>query len=128
MTVNEADPFTVKAFVQEVGQTQSAEDSDTCENGECGDGPPIPHSPFFLENYSLDQLTMTGTISSQNKGKVALIMTPDSGIVNAAVGEYIGRQNGLILAINPEIMIIQEKYRTAQGWQNRNAALPLIRN
>ncbi|MBV7434658.1 pilus assembly protein PilP [Cardiobacteriaceae bacterium TAE3-ERU3] len=125
---DDSDPFSVKAFVEEVGRIQSAENSDSCEGDECGDGPPAPHAPFFLENYSLDQLAMTGTLSSPTKGKIALIMTPDSGIVNAAVGEYIGRQNGLIIAINREVMIIQEKYRTAQGWQNRNASLPLIRN
>lgn len=124
----EKDPFTVKSFVREVGQGQLVEDSDACRSDDCGDGPPIPHSPFFLESYGLDQLTMTGTMSNSNKGKVALIMTPDSGIVYATVGEYIGRQNGLIIAINREAVIIQEKYRTAQGWENRNATLPLIRN
>lgn len=121
------DPFAVKAFVEEIGLAQSA-DTDPCEDNECGDGPPAPHTPFFLENYSLDQLAMAGTLSSPNRGKIALIMTPDAGIVNAAVGEYIGRQNGLIIAISREVMTIQEKYRTAQGWQNRNAMLTLIRN
>lgn len=125
---NETDPFAVKDFVKEVGQGQLDADSDACESGECGDGPPAAHAPFFLENYSLDQLTMTGTISSANKGKIALIMTPDSGIVYASVGEYIGRQNGLIKAINREVIIIQEKYKTAQGWENRNTSLSLIRN
>lgn len=122
------DPFLVKSFVREISDSLPSDDFESCLQGGCGDGPPVPHAPYFLEEYNMDQLAMVGTLDDPGKGRVALIKTPDSGVITSAIGEYIGRNNGLILSINREKMIIREKYRSPQGWKDRMATLNLIRN
>ena len=52
---NDDDPFVVKEFVRELGQEQE-DDENGCRSDNCGDGPPLPHTPFLLENYNLDQV------------------------------------------------------------------------
>lgn len=120
------DPFIIKNFVSLVGATIPTKNAEEyCKVNNCGDGPPTPHIPYFLERYQLDQLTMVGTLSDKKSGREALIKTPDSGVVHARVGEYIGMQNGLILKITPSEMIIREKLRSADGWKDHMEQIKL---
>ncbi|UJF25106.1 pilus assembly protein PilP [Suttonella sp. R2A3] len=124
---SENSPFAVKSFVGRTDVSSQEQPEDICEDTQCGDGPPTDHLPFFLEKYSLDALAMVGTLDAPNGGKSALIKTPDSGIVTADVGQYIGKNNGLIIAIGRDNLIVREKYRVANGWEDRMDKLILIR-
>lgn len=121
-----ADPFKLKSFVSEVSDDTTAVVSSECNSSVCSASAPVPHIPYYLENFELSSLTMTGTMLSKNKQIIALIRTPNSGIQEAKVGEYIGRNNGLILSIKPDHIVIQEKYKVPRGWQDRMATLELF--
>lgn len=123
----EKSPFTVKSFVGRSDTTTGAALMDVCQDAQCGDGAPEYHLPFFLEKYSLDTLEMVGTLNNPNGSKSALIKTPDSGVVTAYIGQYIGKNNGLIIAIDRENLIVREKYRVPNGWEDRMAKLILLR-
>lgn len=120
----DADPYALKPFVLDVAS--SDDEQGECDSADCGDGPPAPHAPFFLENYELDELTMVGTMMSPNNQRVVLIQTPDSGIVKTKVGEYIGRNNGLIQTIDLDHVVVREKRKVPRGWQNQMAIMELF--
>ena len=105
------DPFALKPFVVDAS---------------CGDGAPVPHTKYFLENYDLGQLSMVGTVVNKNQRRAALIQTPDAGIVNTMQGEYMGKNNGLIISIKPDHIMVREKFKVPRGWQNRMAILELF--
>lgn len=119
-------PFSVKDFVRKPGDEDSV-DNDDCASFGCGDGAPIPHAQYFLETFNLDQLSMIGSMRFSNRGRVALIQTPSNNVVYAAKGEYIGRNNGLILSVEKNKLIVREKYRSPKGWQDRMAKLSLVK-
>ena len=98
------DPFKLKPFVVEISKETGA---------------PLAEA----ECYSLQ---MTGTMLSPNKQIIALVKTPNSGIQEARVGEYIGRNHGLIKSIKPDHIVIEEKYKVPRGWQDRTVTLELF--
>lgn len=120
----QADPFKLQSFVTDTAEVPVA--SQNCDTADCGDPPPVPHAPYFLEGYELTKLRMVGTVKSPKLGLSALIQTPDSGVQETRVGQYIGRNNGLILSISPDHIVVQEKYKVPRGWQNRLATLELF--
>lgn len=123
------DPFVVKNFVSADGEAtlQGADDSCTHSNT-CGDGPPAPHLPYYLEDFALDDLQMVGSIDQQkSRVRYAIIKTPDGNVFRAAPGEYIGSNNGLIRGVLPDRVVIQEKVRTGRSWQNRTQEIKLSR-
>lgn len=122
----ENNPFALKAFVVDATVEPKKEDED-CANDDCGDGPPIPHVPYFLEGYPLEELSFVGTVLGKNNRRIALIQTPDSGIVNTMQGEYIGKNNGLVMSIKADHIVVREKQRVPRGWQNRMAILELFK-
>ncbi|MDO4643300.1 MAG: pilus assembly protein PilP [Cardiobacteriaceae bacterium] len=120
-----ADPFALKSFVVDASIPEDS-NKNVCADDDCGDGAPAPHVKYFLENYDLSQLWMVGTILNKNQRRAALIQTPDAGIVNTVQGEYMGKNNGLIISIKPDHVVVQEKHRVPRGWQNRMAILELF--
>lgn len=121
-----ANPFLLKAFVVDA-TTDPEEQNEECADDNCGDGAPVPHVPYFLEGYPLDELTFVGTVLGKNNRRIALIQTPDSGVVNAMQGEYMGKDNGLIVSIKTDHIVIREKQKVPRGWQNRMAILELFK-
>ena len=124
-TADKADPFELKSFVVDAKLPEDSTQN-ACADDSCGDGAPVPHTKYFLENYDLSQLWMVGTILNKNQRRAALIQTPDAGVVNTVQGEYIGKNNGLIISIKPDHVMVREKYRVPRGWQNRLAILELF--
>lgn len=119
------DPFALKSFVIDA-KAPVDESQEACADDSCGDGAPVPHTKYFLENYDLGQLWMVGTVVNKNQRRAALIQTPDAGIVNTVQGEYIGKNNGLIISIKPDHVMVREKFKVPRGWQNRMAILELF--
>ncbi len=83
--------------------------------------PPRNHTKQFLENYSLEDLVFVGTL--KRGGTIALIKTPDQGIVKAKIGQYMGLKNGKILAIKDTAIILQEKVYKAGVWKDKKTVL-----
>lgn len=124
---DKADPFKLLYFVLGASKVEDESSNIDCTEGNCGDPPPAPHAPYFLENYEMSALQMIGTLENEKtKQKTVLIQTPDAGVVKTKVGEYIGRNNGLILSIDEDHIVIQEKYKIPRGWQNRTATMDLV--
>lgn len=120
-------PFALKSFVTDATVEPEADANEDCSNDDCGDGAPIPHVPYFLEGYPLEELTFVGTVLGKNNRRIALIQTPDSGVVNAMQGEYMGKNNGLVVSIKTDHIVIREKQKVPRGWQNRMAILELFK-
>ncbi len=115
------DPFRARKFF--VAEQEPVIDSPTqkCEPPECS--PPTPHEKSFLEDYSLDDLAFVGTLNKVDN--IGLIKTPDVGVVRVKEGDYIGRNNGKILAIEETVIIIQEKFYNGGVWEDKKAKLPI---
>lgn len=121
-----SDPFQVREFVEseptEVTEV-TPEKTEKCEPPKCV--PPEPHPKSLLENYSLASLEFVGTLGSS--ADVALIKTPDYGVLKVRVGEYLGNQNGKVLAIKESAIVIQEKVFKAGTWEDKKTVLTIKR-
>ncbi len=117
------DPFRVRGFLMteemEAPVTTKKDSTPVCSPPTCV--PPKTHSKQFLENYSLDDLAFVGTL--KRGGSVALIKTPDLGIVQVRKGDYMGRKNGKILAIKETAIILQEKVYKSGIWEDKKTVL-----
>lgn len=85
--------------------------------------PPKPHARQFLENYGIENLSFVGTLGFGSG--VALIKTPDLGVVSAKVGDYMGENNGVILEIRENAVILQEKLPRNGLWENKKTVLTI---
>ncbi len=107
------DPFRFREFLikkEAELEIEKNKDKDSkpvvvCEPPKCF--PPVPHPKQLLENYQWDDLTFVGTIGKDNS--VALIKTPDLGVIKVGVGDYFSDQNGVILEIRETVLIVQVK-------------------
>jgi type IV pilus assembly protein PilP len=78
-----------------------------------------------LEAYSLDSLSMVGTLE-QYQTRWALLRTPDGMLHRVRVGNYIGRNNGEIVQIGPNELRLSELVEEEPGrWQQRQASMAL---
>jgi type IV pilus assembly protein PilP len=78
-----------------------------------------------LEAYSLDSLSMVGTLE-QYQTRWALLRTPDGMLHRVRVGDYIGRNNGRIVQIGPNALRLTELVEEEPGlWQQRQASMAL---
>lgn len=78
-----------------------------------------------LEAYSLDSLRMVGTLE-QYQTRWALIITPDGVLHRVRVGNYLGRNNGQIIRIEPSGLVLSEIVPTGPGaWERRQASIAL---
>jgi type IV pilus assembly protein PilP len=109
------DPFTMDDRSAEVAQQREP-------NGLAPD-PARRKEP--LEAYSLDSMRMVGTLEQYRK-RWALITTPDGVLHRVRVGDYIGRNNGRIVRIEPRELQLSELVEEAPGeWQRREASMAL---
>ncbi len=67
-----------------------------------------------LEQYPLDSLKMVGTLRKKKKFWV-VIQAPDGSVYRAAIGNYMGRNNGMIVKISENKVSLVEKIRTELG-------------
>ncbi len=79
-----------------------------------------------LEQFPLDSLSMYGTMSREGRNW-ALIGTPDGGTHTVTLGNHVGRQNGKIIEINEQEVVLREVVKGPTGqWQERRATLTLV--
>lgn len=79
-----------------------------------------------LEQFPLDSLRMYGTMSREGQDW-ALVGTPDGGTHTVTVGNHAGQQNGKIIAINEQEVVLREVVKGPSGlWEERRATLTLV--
>jgi type IV pilus assembly protein PilP len=79
----------------------------------------------FLEQFSLDSLTMVGTLGMNNRN-YGLIKTGDGLVQRVQVGNYLGQSEGRITSIEPSKITISEIVADGLGgFMERSAALAL---
>jgi type IV pilus assembly protein PilP len=78
-----------------------------------------------LELYPLDGLRMVGTL--QQEGHIyALVRTPENTLYRVKVGDHIGQNFGVIVAISENAIQIKEIVQDSAGdWSESNTSLPL---
>ncbi|MEA3639676.1 MAG: pilus assembly protein PilP [Lamprobacter sp.] len=109
------DPFVMDEQAVEV--TQRRNSSGISPN------PLRPKEP--LEAFSLDSLRMVGTLE-QSQMRWALMMTPDGMLHRVRPGNYLGRNNGKIIRIDPTEMLLTEIVEKGPGeWDQRQASIAL---
>ncbi|MBS9778495.1 MAG: pilus assembly protein PilP [Gammaproteobacteria bacterium] len=117
------DPFKAKQFLVLEDKSVDKNKNLKCIPPECS--APKEHKKTFLEDYALSELVFVGTLSKSNH--VALIKTPDVGVVRVKTGDYMGRNNGKILEIQEAAVIIQEKVYMSGIWKNKKSVLMINR-
>jgi len=85
--------------------------------------PMRPKEP--LEAFSLDSLRMVGTLE-QYGTRWALIMTREGILHRVRTGNYLGRNDGKIIRIDPAELLLTEIVEKAPGeWDERQASMTL---
>lgn len=78
-----------------------------------------------LEQFPLDSLDMVGTLGSPGT-LVGLIMDPDAVIHRVRLGNYLGQNDGRIMAIHEDrIELVELVPDGAGGWIEREASVAL---
>ena len=81
--------------------------------------------PEYLESFPLDTLRMVGTMAQEDQ-VWALIQTPDKTIQRVLTGNYLGQNNGKIIAVaDDEIQLIEIIPDSFGGWEERDAVISL---
>lgn len=77
-----------------------------------------------LENFPLDTLKMVGTLEREHTW--ALIRTPEGSIFRVREGNYMGQNNGKIIALDQSKVIVQELIKNGMGeWVERTAQISM---
>lgn len=78
-----------------------------------------------LEQFPLDSLDMVGTLE-RDQTRWGLIRTPDGILHRVRVGNYMGKNNGQIVNINPERIQLTEIINDGPGrWRENQAEIAL---
>ncbi len=87
--------------------------------------PKVRSKPSKLEQYPLAQLKLSGVIGSG--GQLSGIIHLPSGSMSKVVkGHYIGRNNGRVLKVTEQYVLIQEVLPDGLGcWQKRQTTLSM---
>ena len=79
----------------------------------------------YLEQYSLDTLTLVGNLSKDGTDW-SLVRDPDGVIHRVASGNYLGKNHGHVTAVHPGRMELSELIPTGSGgWRLRDTAMAL---
>ncbi|RUO76660.1 pilus assembly protein PilP [Pseudidiomarina taiwanensis] len=80
-----------------------------------------------LESFALDQLTFSGTIRNGDDGYLALLISNEGRLYRVKRGDYIGIDQGEVIAISPDQIVLNEWISTGDGcWQRRETKINLL--
>ena len=86
---------------------------------------PDPHPKEKLENYPLDALKMVGTVGA-GSGIEGLIKDPDGTVNRVHIGNYLGQNNGKIVAISTNRIDLVELIPEGNGrWPQHPTSIEL---
>ena len=90
-----------------------------------GPRPDFDRPKQYLERYELDTLSMVGTFSKE-PSEWALMRDPEGVIHRVAVGDYIGKNHGKVVAIsNAQLSLSELISDGGGGWIVREASIAL---
>lgn len=79
----------------------------------------------LLESFPLDGIDMVGTLG-EDGGMVALVLDPEQVVHRVTVGNYLGQNDGKIVAITENrIDLVETVSDGAGGWVERQASVAL---
>ena len=79
-----------------------------------------------LEQFSLDNLTMQGTLG-EGVGLWALILSQEGEVYRVSVGQYMGLNHGRVTKINPDSIELLEYVPDGSGcWTKRTTKLNIL--
>lgn len=86
---------------------------------------PDPHPTEALEAFPLDSLRLLGTLQHDGT-RWALVRDPDGVVHRLRSGNYLGRNNGKVLHVAEDRLLLSEiVWSDAQGWEDRAAEMAL---
>jgi type IV pilus assembly protein PilP len=86
---------------------------------------PDPHAKEKLEDYPLDSLKMVGTVGA-GPGLEGLVKDPEGTVNRVHVRNYLGQNNGRVMAIaENRIDLIELIPNGNGGWMERPASIEL---
>lgn len=90
-----------------------------------GPRPDLQRPKEYLERFELDTLQMVGTFEKE-ANEWALIRDPDGVVHRVSVGNYMGKNYGRVLSIQPDEVELSEFISNgAGGWLVREAEMAL---
>jgi type IV pilus assembly protein PilP len=89
--------------------------------------PDLARPPQYLEQFSLEELRMRGTIQSPKAPLFALIESPDGNVMRVQVGNYMGKNFGRVVGITPsQVNVIEIVPDGRDGFVERPRSLVMI--
>lgn len=80
----------------------------------------------FLESFGLDQLKMVGTLQGKKgHGITALVRSPDNRLNQVEAGQYMGSNNGHVVQITEDKIVLIETVQDGGGWVDRTAQVQM---
>lgn len=90
-----------------------------------GPSPDLNRRRQPLEAFTLDSLSMVGTIGS-GPGLVGLVLAPDKVTYRVQPGAYIGQSDGRVLSVTPyQIDLVELVPDGSGGWLEREAHIAM---
>jgi len=88
--------------------------------------PDLQRPKEYLENFSIDAVSMVGTLALTEDDVWALLDDAEGGVHRVKPGNYVGRNHGKVVNINPgSIDIIEIVPDGHGGWLERPRAIKL---
>jgi len=88
-------------------------------------GPDLNRPKEPLEAFPLESLEMVGTLE-RDSATQALIRTTEKDVFRVRIGNYMGQNYGVIVAINENEVLLKELVQDSAGdWTERNSSLLL---
>lgn len=89
--------------------------------------PDLSRPPQYLEQFSLEELKMRGTIRKTKGPLYALVQDPSGGIMRISVGSYMGRNYGRVVSIAPnQVNVIEIVPDGRDGYIERPRSLVML--
>ncbi len=114
----EKDPFNEANLV-----VQKVKVEDTTDDGE--NAPDLTRKKEPLEAYPIDALQLVGLL---NKSGIdwAIINAPDNTVHRVAEGNYMGKDNGVIVLLQNNLIRVDERVKNSTGkWEDKPVELAL---
>jgi len=88
--------------------------------------PDLQRPKEYLENFSIDAISMVGTLTLTEDDVWALLDDAEGGVHRVKSGNYVGRNHGKVVGINPgSIDVIEIVPDGHGGWLERPRAIKL---
>jgi type IV pilus assembly protein PilP len=89
--------------------------------------PDLARPPQYLEQFSIEELRMRGTLQAPKGPMFALIESPDGNVMRVQVGNYMGKNFGRIVGITPsQVNVIEIVPDGRDGFVERPRSLVMI--